>query len=147
MKIGISSSDWKQHQKEYHYLSENPNITIEDVLEQRYETWDWNFLSGNPGITMSDILNNPDLSWEPEIYKNPNITLEVVEDFLNGGSKYKKLITHTYDKYCPFEYKVFSYLSQNDFTVINLELRDRYKPFIDNLINEDISSVIMKFLF
>jgi hypothetical protein len=45
-------------------LSENPNITMSDVLRYPEMSWDWSWLSVNPNITMSDVLRYPDKPWD-----------------------------------------------------------------------------------
>jgi hypothetical protein len=36
-------------------------------------TWRWDFLSKNPAITIDDIINNPELPWiKNRIVQNPN---------------------------------------------------------------------------
>jgi hypothetical protein len=48
----------------YKYLSSNPNITIEYVLEHKDKEWNWVSIIINNGITMEEIYENYDLfSW------------------------------------------------------------------------------------
>jgi len=41
--------------------------------------WDYKFLSENPNITLEDVLGHPNLDWDYKLLsKNPNITLPVI---------------------------------------------------------------------
>jgi len=60
-------------------VSMNPNITMEDVIEHPDKPWNWSGLSRNPNITVEDIRANPDKPWDWHLLScNPNITIEFV---------------------------------------------------------------------
>jgi hypothetical protein len=48
---------------DYTWVSLNPNINIEYVLNNLDKAWDWYFLTIHPNISFNDIKNNLDLSW------------------------------------------------------------------------------------
>ena len=63
----------------WNFLSENPNITMKDVLAHPNESWTWNALSANPGITMRDVEEHPWGLWNwNALSSNPNITIKDV---------------------------------------------------------------------
>ena len=45
-------------------LSENPNITFQNVLDYPDKPWDWIMLSKNPNITFQNVLDYPDKPWD-----------------------------------------------------------------------------------
>src|SRR5271166_2603133 len=47
----------------YCWLSENPNITWEIVMQNPNKSWDYNRLSENPSITWENVMQNPDKPW------------------------------------------------------------------------------------
>jgi len=62
------------------YLGRNPGINLDDILNfiRKYpnKSWNWYRVSENPTITMSDILKNPDISWSYDsISAYGNITM------------------------------------------------------------------------
>lgn len=64
---------------DYMKLSENPNITLEYVINHPDKQWDWCRLTRNKSITLQDIESHPDLSWDCDnILKNPNIPLTYI---------------------------------------------------------------------
>ena len=65
---------------EFVFVSLNPNVTIEFVLDNLNEDWDWNELSRNEGINMDNINSHPKLPWNYEfIWANPNITMGFIQ--------------------------------------------------------------------
>ena len=54
------------------YISSNSNITIKDILDNPDKPWNWNLISLNPNITMKDILDNQDKSWNWEYISENN---------------------------------------------------------------------------
>jgi hypothetical protein len=44
-------------------LSQNPNITIDDIKQNPDKPWDWRNISRNPNITMQFIEENEDKQW------------------------------------------------------------------------------------
>lgn len=63
------------------YLSYNPNINIDFVVRFIEQKWNWNAISSNPGILLNDISDNPTLPWcWISISRNPNLTLQFVRD-------------------------------------------------------------------
>ena len=59
-------------------MSQNPNITIDFVLEYINAPWDWHCLSKNPGITQQDIetyIDDTRCKWYFfHVSKNPTAT-------------------------------------------------------------------------
>ena len=45
-------------------MSQNPNITIKNVIENPDKPWDWSILSCNPNITIKDVIENSDKPWD-----------------------------------------------------------------------------------
>lgn len=96
---------------EYKFVSQNPNVTIEFVLENLDEDWDWNELSRNKGINIDNIDSHSKLPWNFKfVSANPNITLE----FIRINSK----------KIC------FDMLSENTLEKMNKDM-NRKRKFID----------------
>ena len=51
------------------------------IQENKDKPWDWNYISYNPNITMDIIINNPDKPWGwYSISRNPNITWDIIRD-------------------------------------------------------------------
>ena len=68
--IKISSWDWNK-------ISENPKITIKDIIDNIRFPWNWNKISMK--VKMEDITNNPNLSWCWEyVGLNPNLTIKML---------------------------------------------------------------------
>lgn len=77
-------------------LSQNPNITIDFVLEREeiYKNasrderwhgkyWDWRHLSRNPAIKWEDVMAHPDLPWHwVGMAKNPSIMTSALVDYM-----------------------------------------------------------------
>jgi hypothetical protein len=61
MKNVLDNPDEKWN---WHYLSANPGIKMEDVLKNKDIEWDWDLLTENPGIKMKDVLDNPEKEWD-----------------------------------------------------------------------------------
>ena len=45
-------------------ISENPNVTMEDIISNPEKPWDWLGVSVNPNITMEFIISHPDKPWD-----------------------------------------------------------------------------------
>lgn len=84
-KINIDIiSEYSHLPWKYDWMSLNPNITIEFIVENMSYNWDWYDLSKNEAFTMDIIEKYIELPWDLEgISSNPNLTF----DFFN---KYKK---------------------------------------------------------
>ena len=57
---------FKQHSDKdwcYSRLSNNPNITFQDVLDNTDKNWVYFYLSGNSNITLQNILDHPEIPW------------------------------------------------------------------------------------
>ena len=62
-----------------YWLSQNSNITMEDVLAHPDKLWSWYGLSQNPNITMKGVLTKSDKPWNwYELSMNPSITMAFV---------------------------------------------------------------------
>jgi len=69
---------------DWHYLSLNSSITMDNIKDNPDKPWDWEYLSMNPSINMEIIKDNPDKPWNWKyLYKNPNITIDIIEDNLD----------------------------------------------------------------
>lgn len=62
------------HRVDWHLLSCNPSITMDDVVEHPNYKWDDRYLSSNPNLTSGFILSNPRSWYFPAICSNPGIT-------------------------------------------------------------------------
>lgn len=75
------------------YLSQNPNLTPEYILNNLHLKWNWSYLSSNISMTIDFISNNPDLPWNRwGLSCNPNITLQFVFDDLDKTDQWDTLI-------------------------------------------------------
>ena len=60
-------------------LSQNPRITIEFVLQNLKQPWNWYYVSANPSITWDDVQKYPKLPWDlAGLSLNVNITQEII---------------------------------------------------------------------
>jgi hypothetical protein len=67
---------------QYDILSENISLTNILELVQKYDNklWNYDILSANPNISLEEILNNPEYKWNyNNILLNPLITLKEIE--------------------------------------------------------------------
>jgi hypothetical protein len=68
----------------YQNLSMNPNITIEDVMQDMDKQWNFSILTERSTTYMRDIDNHPDFPWDNiSLSRNPNITMEDIETHTN----------------------------------------------------------------
>lgn len=63
-KESIIKNDRMIYQWDWDSLSENPNITLKDVLDNPNLPWDFKMLSRNPNITMKFVMDNLDENWD-----------------------------------------------------------------------------------
>jgi hypothetical protein len=56
----IPGKKWKWN---WDYLSKNPSITFQNVLDNPDKPWDWRELSRNKSITFQNVIDNPDKKW------------------------------------------------------------------------------------
>ena len=62
-----------------YYLSINPLVTIQTVLENPHLDWDWVGLSENPNMTWDIVLKNPEKPWSwMGLSRNPNIGWDIL---------------------------------------------------------------------
>ena len=55
---------------------------MEDLEQNLDKPWSLSGISNNPNITMEIIVNYPDKDWDWYcISKNPNITMEIIEKY------------------------------------------------------------------
>ena len=56
-----------------------------DIIENNPDKpWNWEWISQNPNITIEDFKKHPDKPWNWDcICINPNITMEFIENHLN----------------------------------------------------------------
>jgi YD repeat-containing protein len=60
--------DWKS-------ASLNPNITVDDVLNNREIPWDWDYVSMMSSLREDQICDNPDIPWDSKLLSsNKNIS-------------------------------------------------------------------------
>jgi hypothetical protein len=82
---------------DWEYLSENPNITLRDILNNPDKPWNWYYIGGNPNITLKDMLDHSDKPWDWYfISQNPNITLQYILDNPNKSWDWYKLSYNTF---------------------------------------------------
>jgi hypothetical protein len=72
-------------QWEWEFISNNPNITI-DFIKSHMDLFQsgkvWINISKNPGITFDDYINNKELPWNLNFLStNPNITLDIILNY------------------------------------------------------------------
>ena len=83
-------SKWEEHywnflmkyenKLSWDYISQNPNITMEIIVNSPEKPWNWNIISNEKYITIEFIENSPDKPWNwKNISYNPNITMEMIE--------------------------------------------------------------------
>lgn len=71
--------------KDYNYISENHDLTIDFIKDNIDEEWDWYKISKNPGIKMEDIQNNLKLPWVwSQISRNPNLRIDFIKNNTNN---------------------------------------------------------------
>jgi hypothetical protein len=62
-------------------ISKNKNTTLEIILNNLHEDWDWDYVTINPNVTLEIINNNPDKKWNKKIlYRNPNVSIEELKE-------------------------------------------------------------------
>lgn len=67
---------------DYYAISmENPNLTLQFILDHPTYKWDYEKLCSNPSITMDDIIECDKLRYWPFIARNPNLTMEFIETY------------------------------------------------------------------
>ena len=66
---------------DWYYVAKNPNLTISYVMRHAKEfKKSWRHISANPGITMDDVKAHPELPWDyKRLSANPNLTREFME--------------------------------------------------------------------
>ena len=65
---------------DWHYISMNPNLTMEFIEKYPEKPWNWYGISRNPNITMGMIEKHPEKPWHWDwISRNPNMTMEFIE--------------------------------------------------------------------
>ena len=70
------------------YLSNNPSISLQDILANHELPWNWSCISANPEITMQDVLTHPDKPWDWKlISRNPNMPRETIDFILDHPDK------------------------------------------------------------
>ena len=137
----------------WYYISQHPNITLDDVKSHPECPWDWEMVSKNPNITWKDILENLELPWNYEILsshpeldfefvkanpekvwsfvhisRNANITWDIVKanKYWNHPDKKKRAI--------PWSFRALS-MNPNitmDIIKANLTMNWSYEPLLDN---------------
>ena len=76
---------------DYESLSENPNLTIDFVLENLSKPWDYSFVTSNKSITIEDICQNPQLNWRfKKMSHNKNINMEYILKHMEETDKYNE---------------------------------------------------------
>lgn len=60
-------------------ICRNPNITLNYVFQHPEIVWDWQALANNSGITLNDISSHPEIPWNYlYVSHNDNITLDFI---------------------------------------------------------------------
>lgn len=96
------------------YLSQNPNITVKDIIENPELPWDWNSMSWNINLTLQFILENIDKNWSWYVLSiNPLITLE---DCIAFPQLHSKLYPNLkYIRPVVYNYKHFEIYEDDDY--------------------------------
>ena len=85
---------------EWHYLSENPNITWEIIQANPDKDWSWCMLSENPNITLDIIQANLDKPWNWfNLSSNPNISWEFIQSNLDKPWDWDDLSDNSMSKF------------------------------------------------
>jgi hypothetical protein len=127
------SSIWSQFHHNvgmaYHYLSGNPNITWEDIIDYPTDPWSSDSVLTNPNITWQHVLDNPGLAWNYRVLSgNPNITCKIMLDNPDKNWDYNKMCEKpdaTYEiimKYSP--HRLMWFLVHNP--VVTIEQFEKY---------------------
>lgn len=72
--------------------SQNPNIGIEDIMQNLQLPWSFNAVSGRSDLTVSIVQNNPKLSWNWEELSRSSIAVELMRLF--GPHMFWKVAIH-----------------------------------------------------
>jgi hypothetical protein len=96
----------------WYYISQNPNITMSDILKHPNLPWNWNdisyktnitirnwyYVSQNPNITLKDILTHPEKPWSwaglslnKFLYDDTMFSKEIKNSINNNRKKIEKL--------------------------------------------------------
>jgi hypothetical protein len=103
----------------YKALSQNPCITIVDVLENIKIPWDWRFLSCHPNMTWDIIQAHRELPWHTKLLSaNPNITWDIIksnpeidwdfDNFTRNPNLTAEIITNNPMKHQYYKRKLYS---------------------------------------
>ena len=84
----------------YRYLSFNPNITIETVINNLDKQWDFEYLSKNKNITMEIMKKYNNMKWNKNMYiYNPNFRLKDLDEYDNfDNTMIKYICMNNYDE-------------------------------------------------
>ena len=108
-------------QSTWFYISKNPNITWDIVIQNPQIPWRWDGLSQNPSITMDIVLNNIKCPWvwkDLSYNASGTLTLEIVMAHLNKKwdwtqlSRCLPLYAEILDKYPELPWN-WNYMSAN----------------------------------
>ena len=81
----------------WHYLSQNNNITWEIVQQNPDKPWSWDEIILNPNITMEIIQQNTDKPWRWDLLStNPNITFDIINQNLDKPWDWDYLSTNPF---------------------------------------------------
>jgi hypothetical protein len=70
---------------DFTYLSNNPNLTIDIIVNNLDKPWNMLWLSSHQSITLNTILKYPDLNWDIiGMIHNPNITMNQIQLLKNS---------------------------------------------------------------
>lgn len=73
--------EYPEDEWEWEYISENPNIKMEDITNNPGLPWYWYKIDKNPNITLDFIIDNMDEDWDwYSICKNLNITIDFINE-------------------------------------------------------------------
>jgi hypothetical protein len=87
-------TDW------FNYIENNPD-----------KPWNWEYLSENPNITWDIVVDNPEKKWDYDsLSVNPNITWDIIEANLDKPWIYELLSENLMYKYPFFNNQQLSYL-------------------------------------
>ncbi len=67
-------------------ISENPNISLEQMIRHPEIQWNWDQAIMNPAIHWHDIVNHPEIPWKyGRFIGNPNVTIEIIRENMEVG--------------------------------------------------------------
>lgn len=115
-------------------ISQNPNITLNYVLQNKDIDWNYHYLSHYMNITINDVINNPDFPWNYEkLSFNINISQEdtcklcdkpwcyIAFNDMTYSMRYNGYTLRVQQIYKLLDYGIITSLPINDFIKVDFE--------------------------